>query len=229
MQKIKERFNSHRVFIIIFLCACLFSVIHILPPFNMDIINYDSAYQYCLTQQSPSEIVRLIPEDYSPPLYTILLKLWTFIFGQSLEAMRGMSLLVIFGMLFLAAFPIREAFDGKVSFLCTVFFLFTSLNYKLMPEIRPTFFAYFFVTAAGVYSYLRAVVCGGVLYFGFGAVAFTERIFKNEKILCKRHCQRGMLSSLACGRIKAVWKCAKKLLVKCRNKLFPYLFQNLFI
>lgn len=154
MQTIKEQFKAHRVFIIIFLCACLLSVIHILPPFNMNIINYDSAYQHCLTVQSPSEIARLIPEDYSPPLYTILLKLWTLVFGTSLEAMRGMSLLVIFGMLFLAAFPIREAFDNKVSFLCTVFFLFTSVNYKLMPEIRPTFFAYFFVTAAGVYSYL---------------------------------------------------------------------------
>lgn len=154
MQTIKERLKSHRAFIIIFLCACLLSVIHILPPFNMDIINYDSAYQHCLTVQSPSEIARLIPEDYSPPLYTIFLKLWTLVFGTSLEAMRGMSLLVIFGMLFLAAFPIREAFDNKVSFLCTVFFLFTSVNYKLMPEIRPTFFAYFFVTAAGVYSYL---------------------------------------------------------------------------
>lgn len=154
MQTIKERFKAHRVFIIIFLCACLLSVIHILPPFNIDIINYDSAYQYCLTVQSPSEIARLIPEDYSPPLYTILLKLWTVAFGTSLEAMRGMSLLVVFGMLFLAAFPIRAAFGNKTSVLCTALFLFTSVNYKLIPEIRPTFFAYFFITAAGVYSYL---------------------------------------------------------------------------
>lgn len=154
MQTIKERFKANRVFIIIFLCACLLSVIHILPPFNIDIINYDSAYQYCLTVQSPSEIARLIPEDYSPPLYTILLKLWTVAFGTSLGAMRGMSLLVVFGMLFLAAFPIRAAFGNKISVLCTALFLFTSVNYKLIPEIRPTFFAYFFVTAAGVYSYL---------------------------------------------------------------------------
>lgn len=154
MNAIKERLKSNRVFIIIFLFASLLSLIHILPPFSADIINYDSAYQYCLTVQSPSEIARLIPEDYSPPLYTILLKLWTLVFGTSLAAMRSMSLLVIVGMLFLAAFPVRKAFGDKVSVLCTVFFFFTSINYKLIPEIRPTFFAYFFVTAAGVYCCL---------------------------------------------------------------------------
>lgn len=153
MRTIKELTKSNRTFTVIFLFASLLSLIHILPPFNADIINYDSAYQYCLTVQPPQEIARLIPEDYSPPLYTVLLKLWTFVFGASLEAMRGMSLLVVFGMLFLAAFPIRRAFGDKVSVLCTALFLFSSVSFKLIPEIRPTFFAYFFVTAAAVYCF----------------------------------------------------------------------------
>jgi len=154
MDKIKKFLSSDRLFAVIFIGACVLSVVHITPLFNRDIINYDSAYQYCLTVQGPAEIARLIPEDYSPPLYTILLKLWTLVFGNSLFAMRSMSLLVIWGMLFLAAFPIRKAFGGKASGLCTAFFFFTSLNYMLIPEIRPTFFAYFFVTAACIYCYL---------------------------------------------------------------------------
>ena len=35
------------------------SVIHILPPFNADIINYDSSYQYFLTKHSLSDIIKL--------------------------------------------------------------------------------------------------------------------------------------------------------------------------
>ena len=69
------------------------TVIHILPPFNADIINYDSSYQYFLTRHSLSDIMTLLPEDYSPPPYTLLLKLWTCIFGSSLPAMRAFSVL----------------------------------------------------------------------------------------------------------------------------------------
>ncbi len=146
--------SKNKFITILFLSACIFSIIYILPPFNKDIINYDSAYQYCLTVKSPSEIARLIPEDYSPPLYSIILKLWTLIFGNSLAVMRSASLLVIWGMLFIAAFPIRKAFGKDVSVLCIAMFLFSSVNYMLVSEIRPTFFAYFFVTAACIYSYL---------------------------------------------------------------------------
>ncbi|MBD5384673.1 MAG: glycosyltransferase family 39 protein [Ruminococcaceae bacterium] len=154
MEKNKSWFRANSVYVILFACACVLSVIHILPPFDMDIINYDSAYQYWLTVQTPSEIARLIPEDYSPPLYTIIIKLWTLMFGGNLCAMRSASLIAMWGMFFLSAFPIRRAFGNKVSVLCTVFFFFSSINYILVPEIRPTVFAYFFVTAACVYGYL---------------------------------------------------------------------------
>lgn len=154
MKKIKEALSSNRIFVLIFAAAAAASVVYILPPYDADIINYDSAYQFFLTTKSFPDMARLIPEDYSPPLYAFLLKLWTMIFGETLASMRAASLVNVWGMLFLAAFPIREAFGKTASLLCTVFFLFSSVNFVLIPEIRPTVPAYFLVTACAVYSYL---------------------------------------------------------------------------
>lgn len=154
MTKIKKALSSDRIFAVVFAVAAAASVIYILPPYNADIINYDSAYQFFLTTKSFPEMARLIPEDYSPPLYAFLLKLWTMIFGETLASMRAASLVNVWGMLFLAAFPIREAFGKLTSLMCTVFFLFSSVNFILIPEIRPTVLAYFLVTACAVYAYL---------------------------------------------------------------------------
>ena len=60
-------------YIIIFIAAAALCVFRLLEPFNADIINADSSYQYFLTQKDFAEVLRLIPEDYSPPLYGVLL------------------------------------------------------------------------------------------------------------------------------------------------------------
>lgn len=140
---------------IIFAVAALFCGLYLLPPFNADIINADSTYQYFLTQKDFPELLRLIPEDYSPPLYAVLLKLWTLTLGSSsLATMRAFALLPLWGLLFLAAFPIRKAFGGKASVLCTVFYAMSSLNFIFVPETRPATLAYFLITASAVYCYL---------------------------------------------------------------------------
>lgn len=200
MKKIKAYLRSNYIFVILFVCACVLSVVHILPPFAKDIINYDSAYQYCLTLKSPAEIARLIPEDYSPPLYTIILKLWTLLFGESLFAMRAASLTVIWGMLFLAAFPIRSAFGNKVSVLCTVFFSFTSINYMLMPEIRPTFFAYFFVAAACIYCYLAYIKGSRYAYVCFTVFSVCAMYTHNIGMLAALAFYISALAVTAVGR-----------------------------
>ncbi len=153
----EKRQSQHKslIFIIILAVAAAFTVLYLLPPFDADIINADSTYQYFLTQKSPAEIARLVPEDYSPPLYAALLKLWTMALGNSsLAAMRAFALVPLWGMLFLAAFPIRKAFGGKASVLCTVFFTLSSANFIFVPETRPATLAYFLLTASAVYCYL---------------------------------------------------------------------------
>ncbi len=153
INKIKT-FSDNKIILILAIFMMVVTVLHILPPFNADIINYDSSYQYFLTKHSLSDIIKLIPEDYSPPLYTLILKLWTCIFGESLLAMRFLSILIIWGLIFLAAFPVRAAFGKRTSVICMLLYTFSYVNFILVPEIRPTVLAYFLTAAAATYMYL---------------------------------------------------------------------------
>ena len=53
----------------------------------------DEAFTYLLTKESISNIFYLSAKDFTPPLYTLLLKFWIWIFGSSEIAMRSLSLL----------------------------------------------------------------------------------------------------------------------------------------
>jgi len=146
--------KSERVFLFAF---AVFSIVGILIniPYCFDkMITYDSSYQYGLTRHSWAEIWRLLPEDYSPPLYTVLLKLVCMVFGYSLKVMRFSNSVVIVGLMFLSFFPVRRAFGAKTGTVTAVFFLCSSVNAFLFSEIRPTYLAYFLVTGAAVYAYL---------------------------------------------------------------------------
>ena len=117
-------------------------------------ITYDSSYQYFLTLHSWKEIWRLLPEDYSPPLYALLLKLICVLFGHTLHVMRYANSLVIAGFVFLALFPVRKAFGAKTGFVAAAGFICSSVNSFLFTEVRPTFLACFLLTGAAVYAYL---------------------------------------------------------------------------
>ncbi len=129
-------------------------IVFIFPQCTIDYINYDSSYQFFLTQHSMAEIWELLPQDYSPPLYAVLLKIYTMIFGNSLFVMRTFSLFAVGGMLWLAFFPVRAAFGCKTSFVCGVMVFSNAIVYRMLPEIRPTIFGMFFMMAIAVYAYI---------------------------------------------------------------------------
>lgn len=197
MTEKKSFWRENRLYIIIWAAAEVFSVLHLLPPFNADIISYDSSYQYFLTRNSLAEIWRLIPTDFSPPLYALVLKLWTMLFGDTLAVMRSFALVPLCGMYFLAAFPIRRAFGGKASVMCTVFFALSSVNFIIVSEIRPVTLAYFFVTAAAIYSYIALFFDNRYAYICFTVFSVLAMYTHNV----------GMLAALAfyvCAFLTAV-------------------------
>ncbi|MBE6902973.1 MAG: glycosyltransferase family 39 protein [Ruminococcaceae bacterium] len=120
---------------------------------SKDFINYDSSYQYFLMQHPFEEMLRLLPEDFSPPMYAVTLKLFTDVFGNTLFVMRVFNLIAIVSMLYIAAFPVRQLFGVKASVICTVLMTISSINIAQLPEIRPTYFSIFYFTAVGVCGY----------------------------------------------------------------------------
>ena len=151
---LKVHIKSNYKYYIILLALALMHIVLFFLCCAEDIINYDSSYQYFLTLHDFDEIFRLLPEDYSPPFYAVILKIWTMLFGETLIAMRSLSLVAMLGMAFIALFPVRAAFGNKTAIVSSLLFAFSSLNFTLIREIRPTVFAFFLVTAGAVYFYL---------------------------------------------------------------------------
>jgi len=61
------------------------------------VIGHDEAFSWRLTEYSVGELVQRTGADVHPPLYYVLLKGWCAVFGDSLGALRGLS--VVFGLL----------------------------------------------------------------------------------------------------------------------------------
>ncbi|WP_294450121.1 glycosyltransferase family 39 protein [uncultured Ruminococcus sp.] len=151
LQKIKAQVKNNLFLIILFIAVSLIEVFAIFPLMFANCINYDSCYQYALTQHSFTEIWRLLPYDYSPPFYALALKAITLIFGNSLIKMRCFSIIAVIGMYFIAAFPIKRIF-GRNAAIATLLITFLSpAIYDMLHEIRPTIFAMFFFMATAVY------------------------------------------------------------------------------
>ncbi|MBO4637250.1 MAG: glycosyltransferase family 39 protein [Clostridiales bacterium] len=119
-----------------------------------DSISYDSSYQFFLTDHDMAGIFKLLPEDYSPPLYSFCLKAFSLIFGVKLIALRAFSIVLFALLFFVALFPLRRLGGKAVSVIAAVAFLCSSYNLFYGVEIRPTILAYVMSTCTVTYAML---------------------------------------------------------------------------
>lgn len=90
------------------------------------------------------------------PLYFIMLKLFTLIFGYSEFTMRFFSVL---GILFLAAVgagPVKRVLGNKVAHIYTFIVIVTPINLSLAREAKMYSWAMFFTLGTFLYGYLAA-------------------------------------------------------------------------
>lgn len=148
---LKTQIKNNLLLIILFVIVSLIEIFAIFPLMFSNSINYDSTYQYALTQHSFSEIWRLIPYDYSPPFYAVALKVFVVIFGNSLIVMRCFSIIAVIGMYFIAAFPVKRIFGRNSAIAALLITFFSPPIFYQIHEIRPTIFGMFFFMGAAVY------------------------------------------------------------------------------
>lgn len=152
MSKVKEYLKENWVVLAVFAVLSVLEIAVIFPLMYEDYINYDSSYQYALTQHSIPEIIELLPYDYSPPFYALALKLYTMVFGNTLQVMRSFSIFAVVGMLFVGAFPVKTVFGKRSAVLCMIITFCSGALFKTLHEIRPTIYAMFFMMAVSVYA-----------------------------------------------------------------------------
>ena len=139
------------------LLAVLFSILALILYGSLAFHNniwYDESYQMALNKHNVIEIIRLAAYDFHPPLYDIMLHIFTGIFGDSLVVCRFFSIFSLIGLIILAFYPVRRAFGIKASVVFSFFLVtFPCLFYSAL-EIRMYGWAAFFTMAACIYGYL---------------------------------------------------------------------------
>lgn len=97
---------------------------------------FDENYSITLAEQSVAELIRLTSVDAHPPLYYLVLKLWTSLFGFSEIALRSLSATLLAGSIGAAAFLIRKLFSVRIALLALPVLTFAPFLLRFGFEIR---------------------------------------------------------------------------------------------
>lgn len=114
---------------------------------------YDEAYTINLVRQSFGYLWHVTANDVHPPLYYILLKFYTYVFGDSVVALRIFSALPVIGMLLFTCTYIRKHFGNKVAFTLMLVLILMPVNQYIASEIRMYSFGMLFVFLSALYAY----------------------------------------------------------------------------
>ncbi|HKM22795.1 MAG TPA: glycosyltransferase family 39 protein [Lachnospiraceae bacterium] len=113
----------------------------------------DEAFTASLIRTDFAGVLMRSMQDTLPPLYNILLKLATDLFGYSVPIMKVVSVIPMILTMLLGATTVRKRFGNIASYLFIIC-LFT-MPYLLFygVEIRMYSWGFFFATGSGIYAY----------------------------------------------------------------------------
>jgi len=111
--------------------------------------------------------------DNHPPLYYLLLSGVMSIFGNSVWALRLLSVLGAIGLVSLGAGPVRRLFGNKTGLIYAGVVLFTPVVLIYAHEARMYSLAAFCVTASALYGFLAVKYNRKWDWFGFGLASLA--------------------------------------------------------
>lgn len=114
---------------------------------------YDELYSASLITNKFWDMLRITAVDAHSPFYYTGLKIFYYIFGQQIWALKLFSLIFMTGYLLLGMFPVKRLFGLKVS----VYFMFFSITMPIMSvqggNVRMYAMALFFMTWMSLTAY----------------------------------------------------------------------------
>lgn len=117
---------------------------------------FDEVYSWHMTQGSFKDIITDTSVDIHPPLYYFILKVWEFIFGQSVSALRILSVIFASTAIFFI-YPIsRKALNIENSVLVILLYSISPLNIFFSQEARMSALN-LFLNAGSVYFFIKII------------------------------------------------------------------------
>jgi len=169
----------------------------------------DESFTAVAVKENFPRVMEIVAKDTAPPLYYIVLFIWTRIFGHSEVAIRSLSVLLYLGILFIVFLIAKKIWHKKTALIATLLtlanpflfpFAFEGRMYMIL-VFTVTLSFYFFITknvvgyalasAAALYSQHYAVL---VLFFQFLIrLIQTKSLKKNWFKLIKPYLLIGVL------------------------------------
>lgn len=173
-----------------------------------DNIWFDESYSVGAVSNGMIRMMRYISYDVHPHLYYFLLKLYSYVCGNGIIALRIFSALFAVGISALGYTHIRKDFGEQVGFWFSFIFTFTFANLKYATQIRMYTLAIFLVTLTAVYAYRRmkedsrknrvlylvfSVLSAYTHYFAFFTIAMINAFTLARAI--KNRAQKGVIKN----------------------------------
>ena len=131
----------------------------------------DEAFTASLVHTDFAGVIRRSMADTLPPLYNIILKLMTAVFGYTTPVMKITSVIPMILTLIVGSVEVRKNFGFKTAVLFMVFITFMPLFLYYGVEIRMYSLGFFFATASGIYAYSCATKGSGKDWILFTVVS----------------------------------------------------------
>lgn len=155
----------------------------------------DESFTAVAVQESFGRMLQIVAKDTAPPLYYILLFIWTRIFGHSETAIRSLSVLLYLGTIITVYLIAKKVWDKKTGLLAILLTLANPFLFPFSFEGRMYAILVFFVTlsfyffisknnlgyilasTSALYSHHYAVLA--LVFQFFWRLAITKNLKKN--------------------------------------------------
>lgn len=148
---------------------------------------HDEGYTMWLLRYNPIEIISRTARDVHPPGYYLIAKLWVSVFGNSVFAIRTLSVLFSLGIIYLVYKIVEKLFNDRAAFWASMFVALSPFMVRFAQEARMYGIVAFFTTL-GTYFLVR--------WIKDPSVSSRAQHSKAEGSLSKTNERKGFLHSL---------------------------------
>lgn len=147
--------NKHNItFLILWLIIMAAGIILMFTGIANESLWYDESYSGAIVNHSFSDIITITGGDNHPPLYYLMLRVFVFIFGNTVFTLRTFSVLGAAALASLGIGPVRRALGNRFGLIYTGMTFALPIIFSMAQEARMYTWAAFFVTGSALFGYL---------------------------------------------------------------------------
>ena len=114
---------------------------------------FDEIFTLAIIKLSFSDIITVTANDVHPPLYYFMVKIYCFIFGDTIPVIRFFSLIPILIIVVLSTSILRKIFDNKITVIFILLTIFMPVMLYIVSDIRMYSWCMLWVFLASFYAY----------------------------------------------------------------------------